>query len=192
MQRVQVSTSGRARGLGAGRAAGVLVAVAALGLGGCSPREPGAAAVVGDRRITTQQVADAVRGIKAGNPQVGKTEQLERTVLYFLVLAPYVADAARDEGVAVSDAQAEALLSESSDPDPDAVMVFRTFLALRQLQEARDTEGLDRLQQRLAAAAPDINPRYGVFDAREVAIVDTNPNWLEPTASPTPTGSGAP
>jgi hypothetical protein len=157
----------------------------ALTVGACSPREGGAAAVIGDRRITTEQVSAAVTGIERGNPQLGQNEGLDRTVLFFMIVSPYVLRAAEGKGVGVSDAQAAELLAQDATPDPDAVRVLRTYLALQGLQGAQATAELQRVQQEVAAAKPRLNPRYGRFDTQELTVAETAPNWLAPKAGPT-------
>jgi hypothetical protein len=170
----------------AARAAGAVL-VTALAVGACSPRESGAAAVVGDRRITTDQLSGAVAGIKRGNPQLGANQGLDRTVLFFLIISPYVLRAAEAKGVGVSDAQAAKLLVRDIDPDPDAVQVLRTYLALQALQEAKGTAELQQVQQEVAAVKPRLNPRYGRFDTKELTVVSETPNWLASTDQPTST-----
>jgi hypothetical protein len=152
--------------------------VTALAVGACAPGESGAAAVVGDRRITTAQLSAAVAGIKRGNPQLGSNGGLDRSVLFFMIISPYVLRAAEVKGVGVSDAQAAKLLQRDADPDPGAVLVLRTYLALQALQGAKGTTELQQVQQDVAAAKPRLNPRYGRFDTKELTVVSDTPNWL--------------
>jgi len=173
--------SGRARVL----AASAVLAVLAVGTTACT-HQAGSAAVIGDQRITTQQVDDAVTGIQQGNPQLSQGDGLSRTVLFYLMIAPWVSSAAESKGVAVSDDEAKAVLSGTRDPDPDAVRVIRTFLALQKLQA--DPNALTQIQKDVVAAHPQVNPRYGHFDGKTMNVDDVTPNWLAaPKATPTQT-----
>jgi hypothetical protein len=175
-------------GFRAGLGAATLAVVVAGS--GCSPREAGAAAVVGDRRITTDQLSAAVASIKVGNPQIGQTPGLDRTVLFFLIISPYVIRTAEQAGVGVSDGQAERLLPRDSTPDPNAVRVLRTYLALQRLQDPKTAARLGEVQRQVVAARPRLNPRYGRFDVRGMTVVDAPPNWLAASATPTPEPTG--
>jgi hypothetical protein len=163
----------------------------AFSLTACSPAEAGAAAVVGDHRISTAEVSDAVTGIKEGNRQLSG-EGLDRTVLFFLVVSPFVLPAAQANGVAVSKDQARQLLPGDPTPDPGAVRVLQTFLALQQLQQAGKNDALAQIQKDVAAAKPELNPRFGTFDVSQMAVVDAPPNWIVPTAEPTATSGATP
>lgn len=173
--------------------AGIAAATAlAVLVTGCSASQVGAAAVVDGRRITVQQVSDAVAGIQRGNPELSQSGGLDRTVLFFLVLSPWLLKAAEDNKVGVSEAEARALLPKTTSPDENAVRVLRTFLALQKLQQAGKTEALTQVQKDVTAARPELNPRYGTFDLKQMAIVDSPPNWLVPRSTPTPTATTTP
>jgi peptidyl-prolyl cis-trans isomerase SurA len=179
--------SGR-RGLKAAAAA----AVAAVALAACTPAQAGAAAVIGDRRISTSEVSQATQGIKQGNPQLAQGKGLDRTVLFFLVISPYVLSAAEQNGVGVSADTARQMLPNAQDPDPGAVRVLRTFVALQQLQQAGKNDALTQIQKDVTAAKPELNPRYGTFDVKQMAVVDAPPNWIVPSAEPTASSGDTP
>lgn len=180
------SAARRRAGIAGALAAAVLAATA------CSPAQAGAAALVDGRRITVQQVSDATAGIKAGNPELAQGEGLERTVLFFLVISPWVLQAAQENGVGVSDSEARQLLTKTASPDPGAVKVLRTFLALQKLQQAQKTQALTAVQQAVVAAKPELNPRFGAFDPKQMAVVDVSPNWIVPETNATATATPAP
>jgi hypothetical protein len=177
------------RGGGRLAVAGAAV-VAAVALSACTPSQAGAAATIDGRRISASDVTDATTGIKVGNPQLASGPGLDRTVLFYLLLRPYVLDAAQANGVAVSEQEAAGQLSQTTSPDPHAVQVLQTFLALQKLQQLNKPQLLTRLQDELKAAKPSVNPRYGRFDATSMTIVDAGSNWLVPT--PTATAQGTP
>ncbi|MGL5929353.1 MAG: hypothetical protein ACRCY8_10475, partial [Dermatophilaceae bacterium] len=51
-----------------------------------------------------------------------------------------------------------------------------------------------QLTEQLAALEVEVNPRYGVYDARNVSVQPGSPGWISqsPTASPTPEGAPPP
>ncbi|WP_426565849.1 hypothetical protein ACPPVT_04585 [Angustibacter sp. McL0619] len=180
------------RGSRSAQALVVLAVVAAVGLSACSPAKVGAAAIVGDSRITSAQVNNASAGIRQGNPQLAQGEGLERTVLYYLVIAPWVLPTAAANGQGVSNQEATKLLPDAKTPDPDSVLVLRTFIALQKMQQAGLSEPLAQVQKDIAAANPKLSPRYGTFDAKSMSIVDAPPNWVVPQSEPTETTTEQP
>lgn len=190
--RVSARTHGRERGRGLRATAVAATLVVAAGVSACSPREAGAAAVLDNRRVSLSQVTQAVQGIKVGNPELAQGEGLDRTVLFFLVLAPYVLSEAQQAGVGASEDEARALLPKAPDPDPNAVRVLRTFLALQKLQQAGKTDALGRIQADLKSSGVRLNPRFGRLDTSTLQIVDRTPNWLVPVQSAATGQPGAP
>jgi hypothetical protein len=178
------ATTGRtAIGLRAAAVAGV----AALALAACSPDEPGAAALVGSERITTDQVSQAVKGIQQGNPEIAQTEGLDQTVLFYLVVAPFLLPRAQQAGAGVSQSEVvtQLLPRAGTDPDPQSVRVLQTFLSLQKLQQAGATPVLEQVQQQIRSAKIRINPRFGRLDTNQLQIVERQPNWLaRPAATP--------
>ena len=51
-------------------AAAALAAALAAGLSACSPKQTGAAATVGNRVVSVQDLHDAVEAVKSGNPDL--------------------------------------------------------------------------------------------------------------------------
>ena len=178
------TTSGTPRRTRAGAVAAV--AAVALALTACSPREAGAAAVYGDERITTDQVTQAVQGIKQGNPEIAQSPGLEQTVLFYLLVAPFLLPAAERAGAGVSDSEAASqLLPRATNPDPQALRVLRTFLALQKLQQGGATPVLQQVQRQIQDAGVRVNPRFGRLDSSRLEIVQRQPNWLVRTPAPT-------
>jgi hypothetical protein len=171
-------------GLRAAAVAGV-AALALTGVTACSPDEPGAAALVAGERITTDQVSEAVRGIRQGNPEIAQTENLDQTVLFYLVVAPFLLPRAEEAGAGVSESEVvtQMLPRAGSDPDPQSVRVLQTFLALQKLQQAGATPVLEQVQQQIRTAKIRVNPRFGRLDTQQLQIVERQPNWLVPTQS---------
>ena len=96
----------------------VLCAVAAVALTGCGTVRAGAAATVGDHRITTSQLTAVVdRGLRdpAAQQNVGTDKPaFERTVLGRLIQHLILARAAKDEGVSVDGSAIDAAFAPSS------------------------------------------------------------------------------
>ncbi len=174
---------------------GPLVAAAVLAVAlttaACSPRETGAAAVVGDRRVSTQELQDALAGLKAGNPQFAEVAQLDRLVLFDLIAEPYLVKAAQTAGLGVSDSEAQAALPGTPQADPAAVRALRGQIALNKLNQAQSTEALDAVAATLRSEGVKVSPRYGRFDSQSLSVVDAAPNWL-PTPTPSPSATAPP
>lgn len=173
-----------------GPVAAVLVAALALATSACSPRETGAAAVVGERRVTTQELQNALTGLKAGNPQFAQVEQLDRLVLFDLIAEPYLVSAAEGAGLGVSPSEAQAALPATPNADPAAIRALRGQIALNKLNQAQATDALGAVASRLRSAGVRVSPRYGRFDDKTLSVVDAAPNWLpapSPSATSTPT-----
>lgn len=162
-----------------------VVAGAAL-LGGCSP-SPGTAAVVGDRTITRAAVEQTVADLTVLDPA---TEG--RAVLVRAILAPYLIDAAAENGVGVSEDEIRTVLDDlavsvgvTQIPDWSAGTIddIRSRTALTDLQELPDAgEILAGVAEEILAADIDINPRYGELTAGTLEIREAVPTWIVPVA----------
>ena len=174
-------------------AAAALAAALAAGLSACSPEQTGAAATVGGRVVSVSDLHDAVEAVRAGNPDLAQVEGLDRYLLFDLIAAPYLLEAASAAGVGVSEAEAAAALPKTHDPNPQAVLALQTQLAFQNLRQANNMQALEAVRRRLELARVTVNPRFGTFDPAGVTevnkptIVDSHQNWL--VAAPTPTPS---
>lgn len=170
------------------RLAGVtgLALAVAMGASGCSAAESGAAAVVDGRRISVSAVQDAAADFEVFTGQPVPQQQ----VLYFLVIAPYVVDAAARAGVGVSpdDArtQLEDRVGDPSEASIEALRAAESVSRLTQLSEDRAKPALDGVVADLQAADIQLSPRYGEFDAERITIVPPQENWIQGPAESTP------
>ena len=167
-----------------------LVSVAgavALAASACTPGEAGAAAVVGERRITTDQLQGALVGLRKGNPEFAKIEQLDQLVLFDLIAAPYLIEAADAAGLGVSPSEAQAALPQTPGANPNAIRALQAQIAFNKLNQGQKGEALAAVAERLRGADVRVSPRYGRFDAAALAIAPGQPNWLVPPAKPAPT-----
>ena len=181
----------------AARAARALVPVAALvalAVTGCSSSQWGAAAVVGDRRITVNQVQQATTDIQQ---VLGPDAQLTQSqVLYWLVLAPYVLDAAARHGIGVSVDDARHEMQAVKDPSAAGLLAVRSAMAMGKLQgdlEAPEAQkAYEEVRAEVDATKIRVNPRFGVFDPKQFIITPQQPDWLPPTPTASATPAPAP
>lgn len=185
----------------------VVAAVVAAGglLAGCSG-QPGAAAVVDGRTITTAELATAHEQLAPLFAGVGAQD-----VLGVLITEPFAVEAAAGEGAGVNDEQALALLRSVAvralgeeeggalEFGPGALAVGRYSLAASALQEPDAQAAVTAYQERVAEADIEVNPRYGEFTEDLVVAPPAAPSWVvpeggrdaaasgEPTPAPTPT-----
>jgi hypothetical protein len=175
-----------------GIAAAALAATLAAGLSACSPEQTGAAATVGSRSVSVSDLHDAVEAVKSGNPDLAEVEGLDRYLLFDLIAAPYLLEAASDAGMGVSTDEAAAALPKSKDPDRNAVLALQAQIAFQNLRQANDLKSLEKVRHQLEQAGVKVNPRFGSFDPAGVTevnkptIVDEQPNWLATAPEPTP------
>lgn len=179
-------------------AAAVLALVAA-----CGVPEAGAAAVVGDRRISETELQQATAQVQTLQDARGSAGGVapervqESTVLTFLILGPYLEESAQKAGAGVSDSDARDVIAGAlGEPGPSTVDYVRASLAVAHLQRLGQEpfqKALTEVGERAKAAAPRVNPRYGawVWDGRNTPIVNATQNWIVPSPSPSPSGQPA-
>lgn len=187
-----------------------LKAVAALGvsglavtlLGACTPAKLGAAAMVGDQRISTTELTTAVKQwqqaytanpLPADQLQLLDTGSIPRSVLYNLVVYKLTDVAAQRQGVRISDGAIDnAMASVPADRLRSQAVILgippqrtRDFVRFelekqgiaKQLQPMVSGGG-NAVNMALANVVKstaksiriDVNPRYGQFDYRQLAI----------------------
>jgi hypothetical protein len=167
------STLGRARLPRAGFVAVVLLG-ATLTLSACGARQAGAAAIVDGTTISEADVQTAslqLNTVSPGQPV------LPSLVLRNLILEPYVlAEAGKS---APDDAAVRKAIAKLVNPSPATMQVVRTDLAIQALSPASKASIVNKLSK----VKIDVNPRYGTFDASQVAMRATSSNWINPSAS---------
>lgn len=162
-----------------------LVLGAALALSGCGAQRPDAAAIINSTVITdedVQTVSDQVNQIDASGQKLTSSN-----ALLSLMLAPYVLAEAKRVGKTVSVAQARQVIAKVSDPSPSTIMFVQMQLAVQQLDDASKTA----IVGQLGKAKITVNPRYGTFDATQIVLNPTTPNWIKATG-PTVDPNSAP
>jgi hypothetical protein len=176
-------------------AAPVLAVVLALLVSGCGTRQSGAAAVVGDRRISVAAVQDAYQDIV---PLVGQDQQISQgQILNLLILEPYLTQAAAAQGRGVSAEDARLNMKSAGLEDPSkisnaALDVWRANLANAALQTDRPAAEIQATYQgigkQLKSVGVHVNPRYGAgLNYTDFSIVAEKPNWLASSSTPAAT-----
>jgi hypothetical protein len=151
-----------------------LVLGAALALSGCGPQQAGAAAIVGDRVISDQDVQTAAQETNKGVEGLQQPFTASDT-LVFLIVSPYVLDAAAKGGHGVSESQAKAALTKLPNPSPATLEFARTFIALQGLTQEQVQGVLAEVQK----AKITVNPRYGKLDPKTLRLDTSEPNWIK-------------
>jgi hypothetical protein len=158
--------------------------VAAPLLSACEPPLAGSAAIVGDRRITVNDVQTATEQIRHLQ---GAEQATQQQVLLLLLAEPYAIDAASNAKVGVSDDDArKALVGVVTNPAQSTVDLMRANLALNRLGQQSGDAAVTQVIQQIAAASPRINPRFGRFDPKTSSLVPVTPTWIASTPAPTP------
>ena len=173
----------------------------ALLVAGCGTPQAGAAAVVGDRRIPVSLVQEAYRDITV---LVGQDLQATQAdMLTFLIIEPYLAEAAAEAGQGISEDDARQVFAEVEDrlpnPSAGALQVARAVAARERIQTTLEPEQAQQVFESVVAEiredTVEVNPRYGGdFDYSQLVIVPGQDDWLrqsEPTATqPVPDQGG--
>jgi hypothetical protein len=181
-------------------------------LGACGT-QAGSAAVVGDRRITVEELQTATAEVRT---IVGDPSQVnQELVLGWLIAHPYVEQVAAEHGKGVSTQDAEAFFTRAkftnaqggSTPSEASVQAVQTAYALS-LLTGQDTstpeaakQATDEVLADLKGAHVQVNPRYGTFDytwddqTQSFPLSPRSSNWLQPAqsgqSSPSPSPSSS-
>ncbi len=155
-----------------------LVLGATLALSGCGAQQADAAAIVNDKVISDQDVQTVSKEVNQIDP--GGQKLSSSDALLSLILAPYVMAEAKDAGKTVSAAQARQVIAKVANPSPSTITFVQMQLAIQQL----DAASKGAIVGELAKAKITVNPRYGTFNAEQVVISPTVPNWIKPTLAP--------
>jgi len=145
-----------------------------LSLSACGGQDTRAAAIVNGTSISDKDIQNVAVQVNT----LATTQQQKltsSTVLLSLILAPYVLAESSRAGKGVTEAQARQAIAKVAKPSAKTVEFVRMQLAIQSLDEAAKTSILTRL----GTAKITVNPRYGTFDARQVALVPVASNWIK-------------
>jgi SurA N-terminal domain len=180
----------------AGAALGGFAALAMLALTACEPNQPGAAAIVGDQRISETELQESVRAIvdikKETGQQTGDIAALTREELAERIESILVGRAAATEGLTVSEGEVSDYISAArsdfgdearfrvalanSNVAPDDLERYTEFFLLREklanrLGGANDPSVAQKYNQLILGigneAGVQISPRYGSWNPAE-------------------------
>jgi hypothetical protein len=189
-----------------------LVAVSALALVGCSPAEPGSAAVVGDSTISQATIGEQMRTLNETLDQPVDTPApaVTRGLVTNGVTVELIDATAERLGVAITDEDIEkAYLLELQElggeeplleayaqafvPPSEIRTIFRTRLAFSALIQALAPTGSPDMQTQVALDAlvstsnelgVSVAPRYGEWDSAQLRIVPLSDPVSVPETQP--------
>lgn len=173
------STRGRTRTSHLRVPAGFLTLLlgASLALSACGTQQVGAAAIVNGTAIREKDVQSV--SVQLNTLAQGQAKLTSNTVLLSLILAPYVLAEADRTNQKVTDAQVLKVIAKVAKPSPSTMEFVRMQLALGSLDEA----GKRSILAKLDRARITVSPRYGTFDAKQIALLPNSPNWIKAGAS---------
>jgi hypothetical protein len=155
-----------------------IVLGATLTLSACGTQEVGAAAIVDGKVIRDTDVQTVA--LQLNTLAEGEQKLSSSNVVLSLILAPYVSSEAARAKKSVSDAEVRKIIAKVGKPSPSTMEFVRMQLALQGLDEASRASILTKLGK----ARITVNPRYGTFDPKQVALVASAPNWIKASATP--------
>ncbi|MEP6632277.1 MAG: hypothetical protein ABJA89_17540 [Lapillicoccus sp.] len=170
------------------RRIGLLAAVAALALTGCSTFAKGStAAFVNGQSISKSEVADVTQQYNDTLSTSAQDRLQEPQTLGLLILAPFVLNQAKASGSWVPDERYNAALAKVPDALPGTKDLVGVSIALQPgiLTDADVTAIVDGLKK----ANVQLDPRYGTFDPSTGGFLAPDNNWIRPTATPAPGGA---
>ena len=157
-------------------------ALLAAGLiAGCAPGA-GVAATVNGEKITTSEVDD---GMELGPFYAEPPAPAD--ILASLIQARALIDAGSAEGIGASPADGAEFLDSIGAQDiqsdgsyPDAVLdLARMNIISQQIQSAPEGEAvIEQLNDFLASADIEFNPRYGTWDLAQGGVDQSPPEWI--------------
>jgi hypothetical protein len=145
-------------------------AAAALGLSGCATADT--AAIVNGTVISEQEAQEAVRQIKEAQPQA---EIDTPGAVRALVFAPFINEAAAENGKGQSDSAAKAALGNVAEPTRATLDLVKASMVSGQLTPQEQSD----IAAEIAAADITLNPRYGTFDKKNLRFGDAQLNWIK-------------
>lgn len=147
-------------------------------LSACGTQEAGAAAIVDGTTISDKALQNA--STQLNTLAQGQQQKLTPSVVLLnLILAPYVLAEAARTGKPIPDAQARQVIAKVPNPSRLTVDFVRMQLAIQSLNDVSKASILTKLDK----AKITVNPRYGTFDAKNVALTPTTPNWIKSAAA---------
>lgn len=157
----------------------MLLLGASVGLSACGTQEASAAAIVNGTSISerdVQSVSDQVNTLSQGGQKLSASN-----ALLGLILAPYVLDEAKRAHKTISQSEARRFIDKIDHPSAATITFVQMQLAAQQL----DQSSKNLIVGQLGKARITINPRYGTFDPKQIAMTPTSPDWIKAGAPTT-------
>ena len=194
------------------------LAVIALAVAACSPQHPGAAATVGNTRVSVTALNTAV-AVAVQTPDANTGQLPDRTTavessLTQIIRNDLIADAAKAKGVTVTEAEIQSLLQQERQTNGSDAATAKangipfaglhaavyqalllnkliTTLAPGQTDQTAQSAALTAYLGKIATQeGVSVNPRYGAWQAQQFEVVANDPfaTPVAPAASAPATG----
>jgi hypothetical protein len=148
-----------------------------LGLSACGTQESSSAAIVNGVSISEQDVqsiSSEVNALAQGGQRLTPSD-----ALLSMILAPYVLDEAKRVHKTIGESQARAVVKKIAHPSAATLRFVEMQLAVQELDQASKNLIVGELNK----AKITVNPRYGRFDPRQVAMAASSPDWFKTSAT---------
>jgi SurA N-terminal domain len=188
-----------------------LCMLATAPLAACNTEQIGAAAVVGNERITVAELQEQVRELAESLPDgtgaTGDQSVAQHEILQRMIRSELIAAVARDEGVEVSEAEVDAFIEEqirpqAPDGDLDPLLAqnnltedslrtsVRDQLVATELIEqlGGEQELIERLTEKADELGVAVSPRYGTWDG--IVLEQSSGSISTPESAPAQTPAG--
>jgi len=166
-----------------GRAAAAAVAVVALA--GCSNASPSVVAYVGDATITERQLEQAVSGLDS-TLEEGQTVSKD-AVVSAMIQGELAAQIAADKGITLTDADRDAFLASSELAPLASVPAAREVVYdVADSNLVAQELGAETFLAEIGTRKVTLNPRYGVLDPVQKAVVTGQTGSLSEPAEAAP------
>ena len=144
----------------------------------CGTQEASSAAIVNGVSISEQDVqsiSSQVNTLSQGGQKLTPSD-----ALLSMILAPYVLDEANRVHKTIAESQARLVVKRIAHPSAATLRFVEMQLAVQELDQASKNLIVGELNK----AKITVNPRYGSFDPKQVAMTSTSPNWIKASATP--------
>lgn len=150
---------------------------ATLGLSACGAQETSTAAIVNGVAISEKDVQSVTEQVNTLS-QAGGQKLSASNALLSLILAPYVLGEAKRVHKTVAEQQARQVINKIAHPTAATIMFVQMQLVVGGLDQASKNVIVGELNK----AKITVNPRYGTFDRKAIAMTPISPDWIKASA----------
>jgi hypothetical protein len=150
---------------------------ATLGVSACGAQESSSAAIVDGVSISerdVQSISSEVNALAQGGQRLSPSD-----ALLSMILAPYVRDEAKRIHKPIDESAARLVVKKIAHPSAATLRFVEMQLGVQELDQASK----NLIVAELNKAKITVNPRYGRFDPKQIAMTASSPDWFK--ASPT-------